>query len=423
MGALLKTSGQFRVFLIYQIFSTLGNGIFSMFMLLSVHLVYGNVLYTGIAGFLMAAPICFSFVAGPVVDRGKKVKIMRITTLLEFGALALLTFTPLLENFGVMFMFAVIIIMSISAMFESPAGQALLPHIVKEEEILPANQLISITTMAGGVVLAVLLFAVLGQGDNIRLIFGLSTGFLAGALLFSIFLREANAKTKPNAQTIKGYRADLIAGMKFMGKNVLLFFIVVDVVQVVVGQIAYVSSPAFIEYYAGAQGYIVLSVAGMVGSIIASTFLGRLGKKFTVGQLLFAFYLFGGVARIFFVFVLPSSFYGALGITVVMMMIFSAAGIVKSTLSQKIPPKNMVGRVGTMQTTTLAVFAALGALAGAFIGRAVGDVAHIFIARGVIVTLTAFYFILVPSIRKLPKFNEIVREVDDSEEGSNDAVQ
>jgi len=420
MGALLKTSGQFRVFLIYQIFSTLGNGIFSLFMLLSVHLIYGNALYTGIAGFLMSAPRVFSFVAGPLVDRGKKVKIMRITTLLEFGALALLTFTPLLENLGVVFMFAIIIIMSISAMLESPAGSALLPHIVKEDDILPANQLINIASMAGGILLAILLFVVLGQGENTMLIYGLSTGFLAGALLFSLFLREVSVKTEPTSKTIKSYRADLFAGMKFLRKNVLLFLIVVDVVQVFIGQIAYVSRPAFIEYHAGAQAYIILAVIGMVGGIIASSLLGPLGKKFKVGQLLLVFYLLAGVARIFFALVLPASFYVALGITVVIAIALNAAAIVENTLLQKIPPKDMVGRVDTMQTTFIAISVALGALAGAFIGRAVQDIAHIFIAQGVIVILTAFYFIFVPSIRKLPKFNDIAREEEDSTEGFND---
>ena len=410
MGALLKASGQFRVFLVYQIFSELGNGIFSLFMLLSVHLIYGNAFYTGIAGFLMSVPRVFSFVVGPVVDRGKKVKIMRITTLLEFGALALLTFTPLLEDIGVMFMFAIILVMSISAMFESPAGRALLPHIVKEEDILPANQLIGIAATVGGIILAVLLFAVLGQGDNTMLIYGLSTGFLAGAFLFSLFLRDPDVKPEPISKTIKSYKADILAGIKFLRKNVLLFLIVVDVVQVFVGQMAYVNRPAFIEYHAGAQAYIILAVIGMVGGVIASSLVGTLGKRFKVGQLLLVFYLLAGVARIFFVMVLPDSFYAALGISVVIAMTLSAAGIVEGTLMQKIPPKDMVGRVDTMHTTFLAISVALGALTGAFIGRAVQDVAHIFIAQGVWVMLTAFYFILVPSIRKLPKFNDISRE-------------
>ena len=81
----------------------------------------------------------------------------------------------------------------------------------------------------------------------------------------------------------------------------------------------------------------------------------------------------------------------------------------------------MVGRVDTMQTTFIAISVALGSLVGAFVGRVVQDVAHIFIAQGVWVILTAFYFVLVPSIRKLPKFNDIAREEEDAGDVFTDA--
>ena len=422
MGALLKSSGQFRIFLMYDIFSTLGNGIFSLFMLLSVHLIYGSALYTGIAAFLMSVPRIFAFVVGPIVDRSKKVKILRVTTLLEFSALALLTFTPLLQNVGVMFMFAIIIVMSIAAMFESPTARALLPQIIKEDDILPANQLLNIASAAGGILLAILLLVVLDQ-DNTQLIFGISAGFVAAAFLVSLFVREVNVKTEPTGKTIQGYLADLTTGIKFLRGNVLKFLFIANVALVFMGQIAYVSRPAFIEYHAGAQAYILLAVIGMVGSIFASMVVGPLGKKFKVGQLLLVFYLFAGVARIFFALVLPLSFITALGITIVIAVALDAVGVVQNTLEQKIPPKDMVGRVDTMDTTLRAIFTALGALAGAFIGQVVSDVAYIFIAQGLIMSLTAIYIILIPAVRKLPKFNDIAREGNGSDEDANNIGQ
>jgi len=419
MGTLFKTNKQFRLYMVYQIFSGLGNGIFSMFMMLSVHLIYGNAIYTGIAGFLMGAPFIFSLVVGPVVDRSNKVKIMRLTTLLEFGVLALLTFTPLLENLGVMFMFAVISVFAIAALFEAPSGRALLPHIVKEEEILQANSLINIAALTGGILLAVMLFRVLGEGENLQLIYGLSTAFLAGAFLFALFLRDPSAKALAADKPKHRYLPDLIAGTKFLRKNVLLFFVIAMVTRAFFSEIAYVNMPAFIEYNAGAQGYIIVAVVGMVGSIIASSLVGTLGKKFKVGQMMFAFFIFAGTARIFFALVLPESFYGSLGIVVVFATFVSAAGIVYGTLEQKIPPKDMVGRVDTMTTTFFAISVALGALAGGFIGRAVPNVAYIVMAQGAIIILVGIYYILVPGIRRLPKMDDIVREGEEPDANSN----
>ena len=379
-------------------------------MLLSVHLIYGNAIYTGIAGFLMSAPFIFSFAVGPVVDRSNKVKIMGLTTLLEFGVLALLTFTPLLENLGVMFMFTVISIFAIAALFEGPSGRALLPHIVKEEEILQANSLINIAALTGGILLAVLLFGVLGEGENMQLIFGLSTGFLAVALLFALFLRDPSVIAQPVDKPKHRYLPDLIAGTKFLRKNVLLFLLIGIVMRAFFAEISYVNMPAFIEYHAGAQGYIVIAVIGMVGSIIASWLVGTLGKKFKVGQMMLAFYIFAGIARILFALILPQSFYASLGIVVIFATFVSAAGIVYSTLEQKIPPKDMVGRVDTMTTTFIAISVALGALVGGVIGRVAPSVAYILIVQGAVIILIGIYFIFVPGIRKLPKIDDIARE-------------
>jgi len=410
MIALIKSSGQFRVFLLYQIFSALGNGIFSIFMMLSVHLIYGNIVYTGIAGFLMSAPRIIAFIVGPVVDRSNQVNIMRVTTLLEFGMLALLAFTPLLESLGVIIMFAVIIVFSFAAMFESPAGTALLPRIVKENEILTANSLINIAAIVGGILVAVLLVAVLGQEDNFRLVFGVSTCFLAGAFIFSLFLKNPQSEAKPGGKPAHNFRADLVAGMKFLRRNVLLFFVVADVAFVFMAQGAYVNRPAFIEYYAGAQGYIIIVVISMVGGLFASILVEPLGKKFRVGQLLFIFYLLAGGTRILFALALPHSFVAALAVMVATSFVLNIAGIIESTLQQKIPPKDMVGRVNTMSTTIVAISVALGALAGGFIGRVVPNVMYIFIAHGAIVIVMSTYYILVPAIRRLPKFNDITRE-------------
>jgi len=410
MKELLKENGQFRIFMIYQMFSGLGNGIFSLFMLLSVHLIYENVIYTGIAGFLMSMPLIFSFAVGPIVDRSKKVKIMRITTLFEFGVIALLALTPLLDNLGVLFMFAVILVFSVAAMFEAPSGRAVLPHIVKEDEILQANSLINIVSLLAGIMLAVLLLSVLGEGNNLQLIFLLSMGFLGVSFLFSLILRDPNEKTDTKKRILQNYRADLFKGMKFLRKNVLLFFIVADIALAFLGQASYVNRPAFIEYYAGARGYIILTVVMMTGGLIASSMVTPLGKRLRVNQLLFVFYLFGGVTRIVFVLVLPVSFYLAIALTLVNAAVLSASDMVEKSLAQKIPPKDMVGRVDTISTSFTAISIALGALAGGFLGSVVSDVAYIFIAQGIILAAASFYFFLVPAIRKLPVFNDIVRE-------------
>jgi len=406
---LFKHNKMFRVYMTYQFFSSIGSAMFSMFVLLSVHLIYHNPIYTGIAGFLMAAPIIFSFAVGPIVDRRNKVAIMRITTFLEFLVLALLAFTPLQEYLGILFMFAVIFIYNIAALFESPAGTALLPQIVEEEQIMTANSLINIVAMIGGLIIGAVLFTSLAGEINFSFLYGFSAVFLALTFLFSLFLRNTTAKESADGSSVS-YLHDLKEGAKFIKRTVLLYTILAVVVMGFVGEITYVNRPMFLEYHAGAQGYILFVLAGLIGGIVASYFVGVLGNKFKLGKLIFILFVLAGVVRVAFALLVPVHIIGGL----IAMAIFSALGnvvfIIFSSMNQKIPPNSMVGRVDTIDSTFRAIFITLGALMGGFLGSVVPDVGHVFIYQGVSYVAIAVIMILVQNIRNLPKMNEIIKE-------------
>ena len=409
MLELLKQNKMYRIFLAYQFFSSIGSTMFSMFILLSVHLIYENPIYTGIAGFLMAAPRIFSFTVGPIVDRRNKVTIMRLTTLLEFLVLALLAFTPLLDNLGVMFMFAVIFVYNTAALFELPAGTALLPQIVPEEKILEANSLINIIAMAGGIVIGAVLFTSLGGEVDFGFLFGFSAVFLAATFIFSLFLK--NPATKENmAKVPLRYLADLKAGAKFIRHNILLYVTIAVVAMNFFGEISYVNRPMFLEYHVGAQGYIVVVLMGLIGGIIASYFVGMVGNKFKLGRFAFVLFALASIVRIAFVLILPIQYVGGLVAMVLFAALSSSLGIIFTSLNQKIPPEDMVGRVNTISTTFISIFVAVGALAGGFLGNVVPVVDHIIIFQGASYVFIGAFLIFVPSFRRLPTMNEIKKQ-------------
>jgi len=421
MHDLFKKNKMFRLLLIYQLFSSLGGGIFSIFMLLSVHLIYQNPIYTGIAGFLMAAPFIFAFAVGPIVDRRNKVTIMRLTTLLEFVVLTMLVFIPFQERFGVIFMFGVIFIYSLAALFEAPSGTALLPQIISEDKIIEANSLIRIVTLVGGIAIAVILFATLEDGSSYVFIYGLSASFLAIAFLVSLLLKDPGyegeqlvdqatgsaSKRKKEQSPGHSYLGDLKAGAKFIRKSVLLFTTIAIVAKRFVMEIASINMPMFAEYHVGARGYVIFGVMAMLGGIAASYFVGVFGKRFKVGQLLLVVFALAGLIRIVFIHVLPVHYTGGLIVLVIYAAMGSASGIVFQSLEQKIPPKDMVGRVDTISTTFSAVFITFGALVGGFLGSIVPVVDHIFIYQGISYVVIGAFIILVPGIRTLPKMEEI----------------
>ncbi|MCL2353015.1 MAG: MFS transporter [Defluviitaleaceae bacterium] len=412
MLKLFKENKMFRVFLAYQAFSGLGQGMFQLFILLSVHLIYQNPIYTGIAGFLMAGPSILSFVIGPIVDRKNKVTIMRLTSVLEFLSVALLAFVPFQENFGVWFMFMVILIFSLSSLFEVPSSNALLPQIVHEDDIMRANSLVNIAALTGGIGIATLLFVSLRGGEvDFSLLFGFSSAFIAIAFIFSLFLRDSLAKKPQSPQKPpKNYLKDLKEGAKFLKQNILLYIVIAAVAKNFVIQIASVNTPMFAEYHVGADGYILLTLMGLIGGIAASYFVGIFGSRLKVGKLIFVLFAIAGMVRVVFALVLPHHYIGGLAVLVLYAALGGSLNIVFQSLRQKLPPKDMVGRIETISTTLSAVFLAIGALIGGFLGNALPVVDHIFIYQGIAYTVIGIIVILVPKIRKLPKMNDIQKE-------------
>ncbi|MCL1787264.1 MAG: MFS transporter, partial [Defluviitaleaceae bacterium] len=345
MLTLFKQNKMYRILLAYQFFSLIGGAMFSMFILLSIHLIYQNPIYTGIAGFLIAAPRIFSFAVGPMVDRRNKVTIMRLTTFLEFLVLSLLAFTPLLEHLGVLFMFAVILAYNIAALFAEPAGMALLPQIVHENEILQANSLMDIMAMVGGIAIGTLLFSSLREAVNFRFLYGFSAVFLALTFVFSLFLKNIGQKKTAEPLPPSNYLKDLKSGAKFIKGSILLYTILAAVVMDFVGEIAFINRPMFLEYHAGASGYVLFAMMGLIGGVGASYFVGLIGNKFKLGKFILVLLLLASATRVAFALVVPVHLIGGLVITVVYVALVTAVFIVLSSLRQKVPPNDMVGRV------------------------------------------------------------------------------
>ncbi|MCL2284911.1 MAG: hypothetical protein FWC32_00935, partial [Firmicutes bacterium] len=192
--------------------------------------------------------------------------------------------------------------------------------------------------------------------------------------------------------------------------NILLYVTIAVVAMDFVGDIAYVNRPMFLEYHVGPQGYVVFTAMGLVGGIIGSYFAGKIGSKFRLGKFAFALLMLAGTVRVAFALVVPVSYAGGLVTIVTYLAIVTLLGTIFTSLNQKIPPEDMVGRVDTISTTFVAIAVALGALAGGFLGRAVPDVGYIFILQGASYAFIGAFLMLVPSFRKLPVMSEVRRQ-------------
>ena len=407
MKEMIINNRQFRFYMVYQLFSGLGNGVFSFFMLLSIHLLYGVPMFTGIAAFLFGAPSFVAFTVGPVVDASNKVKIMRLTSLVEFIVLAVLAILAFTGEIPVFVMFAVILCFSVAALFERASKVAFLRQIVSENKLVEANAAINIASLIGGLGVAAAMFRMVAEDRvDFPLIFGLSMVFVALAFLVSLFLRDTNTYNATEAKS-RTYFADLKAGAVFLRHSVLMFFLIGSIIRFFAMDIANVNLPAFVEYYWGARGYILLSVTAMIGSLFASVLVGRLGKNFRIGHLVFILMLLTGLVRITFAYILPTNFFGSQGIHIAYSAVGTAIGILSGAMYQKMTPKNMVARVNTLSTTLTSISAGLGALFGGWLGHMVYETGRLIMAHGFTYITIGIFLILVPRVRRLPKINEL----------------
>ena len=200
---------------------------------------------------------------------------------------------------------------------------------------------------------------------------------------------------------------DLREGAKFIKGSILLYTILAAAVMGFAIEAASVNRPMFLEYHAGADGYVLFILMALIGGVAASYLVGMIGNKFDVGKLVFVLFMLAGVVRIAFTLVVPIQLVGALAIMVIYAALGTVVHIIFSSLNQKIPSKDMVGRVSTISTTFIAIFVALGAFTGGFLGSIVPDAGHIFIYQGISYVVIGVLIIFVPSIRGLPKMNDI----------------
>jgi len=354
---------------------------------------------------LIAMPFIFSFMVGPFVDNNKKPTILRWAMFIECVVLGLLAFTPLLEQIGILFMFGVILVAASAALFESPSATALLPQIVADDKLVKANSLIQIAQMLGGIAVAGLLIVTLRDGENANFsfIYGISAVFMLIAFFLSLFLKEPTKQEKTAKTKATNYIQDMKAGAQFLRRNVLFFLLIAFIAMSVAAEIASINRPELFAYYAGAQGYVVFMIMALIGGILASVITGAVGSKIKVGRLLFVLMLIAGVIRFIFVQVLPLSFVAALIVAIFYAAFSSSIDIMFTSLEQKLPPKDMVGRVSTLTTTFAAIFVAVGALLGGVIGNLVSMVDHVFIFQSISYGVIGLFLLLVPSVRKLPK--------------------
>lgn len=292
--------------------------------------------------------LLFSPLVGAFIDRFNKKKIMVLT---DFIRGTLIVFMILLANHLVA-LFIIVILNSIAGIFFNPSRQAVLPGIVKKEQLAVANSLSNVVygvtgifgASLGGVVSALFTYKAAFLINSISF-------FLSATLVFFTFIPDL----KDQVQKREPYFKSIIEGYKFILRSKIVFSLVfAGLSWGLVGgayQVLIVIYGAKV-FHAGDFGIGLLYSGEGLGMLIGSLLVAKYFSTNTE-QMIKVFgwsYLVQGTFFLFFIL----SGHLLLGVIFVFMM-YIAGGIITpldSTLIQTFTPQNLLGRVFTFHTAT-----------------------------------------------------------------------
>lgn len=393
----LLANREFRRLFLGRLVTNAGDSLYSVAAMWLVYQLTGSSFFTGLAGFLTLGMQALQAFVGPLVDRWPLRRTL-VATQAAQGLLVLVV--PAAHLLGVLNVWVVLTVMPLVSLlnqFVYPAGTAALPRIVDEDDLTAANSAFSVTyqgaelvfnALAGLLVVAtgaVALFAV----DSLT--FAVAVGLFAG-------LRVPPATRDGDADAAGGYLQDLREGVRYVRGSPIVWLLGASVVANALFGATMAVLPAFADATGGAglYGLLLAALAGgsLAGALLASRFeTVPFGRLSVAGFGLSALAWFGALAA--------DGAAATVGLFALALVPVGLTNVVTTTLTQRIVPDDLLGRVMATMGSAATAAMPLGSLAGGAAGDAVGPVTVMYAGGAGFLWIVA-YVLAVPTLRRMP---------------------
>ena len=322
--------------------------------------------------------VFFGSVAGVFVDRWDRRRIMIVTNLVQASVMLLLLLVRSAEWLWLIYLVA--FVQSSASMFFGPAESAIVPNLVEEKYLVPANSLGSLNNNIARLVgppIGGVLLGLFGLGGVVLVD---SASFLIAAVLISRVSVSSRPSTRQTEQvdatdevasSWRGVWREWKQGLSLIRTDRLLVALfVVNTLTSFGGSMIDPLYAPFVQgvLHGGPTALGLLSTTGAIGGLLAALIVGRFGGKFQPWQLT----AFGTVA----VGLLMLATYNQTSLPVVMALTLAmfvplvAANVGTATMLQTGVADNFRGRVyGAIHTTI-----ALVGLVSLWLGGVFGDI-------------------------------------------------
>lgn len=331
-----------------RLFLVLGIGIQAVVVGWQVYYITKSEFSLGLVGLAEALPfIATSLFGGHLADLYNRKKIVFASNLLYLFCallLAIISFygAVIFKNYGVLPIYAIIAVAGLSRGFLAPAQGALIPQLVKKEELVYASTIGSITFYFASIVgcaVGGVLCASIGTANSYLIVVALS---IIG--LFKI-LQIEKIPNPPKQTSKESIFVSLFAGVDFVFKNeILLAALALDMFAVLFGG-AVAILPAFADkiLHVGAFQFGLLRAAPSVGIVLVSLFLAYNPPRWRAGKILMFCVAGFGICTILFG--ISRNIYLCFFFLMLSGMFDGVSVVIRSSIVPLFSPDHMRGRI------------------------------------------------------------------------------
>ena len=401
----LARDARFSAFWLAGTISLFGDRLHQIALGVMVLSVTGSALQTGMVFLAATLPnLILGPVAGTFVDRWNQKHVMIASDLLRA---ALVLTIPFVVDANLLLVYPLVFVVTTISLFFRPAKAAVIPRIVRREDLTPANGAIwTGETMAdiAGYPLAGVFVAFLGT--NLALAFWVDavTYLISAVLLAGLLIPPVAREFGPRVGgAISAFLQELRDGWQFLRHDPTLFQ---NTLVSLVAQLSIGATLALMVVYAQRsldgntipypESYAVIEAAIGLGNLVGGFVVGAIGARLRKGWLVVTGFAVMGAATI--VLGLTSNEVLAVGAAVVIGVFNLVYVIPSQTLFAERTPAGLMGRVIAIRSSFV-----MGALTGAMAVSA-GladhvDAGAIIAATGVLTVAAAGVAVLLPAVR------------------------
>jgi MFS family permease len=348
----LAQNGSFSALWVGQLVSLFGDRLHQLALVALVGEATGNGAFA-VAMVFVAATIpnlVFGPLAGALVDRWDQKQVMILS---DIARAAIVLLIPAAAALNVLLVYPLVFALTTVSIFFRPARTAVIPRIVKDDELVAANSAIwlgdSLADVLGYPLAAVFVTFV---GTSLAVAFWVdAVTYLASAALIVTMIVPAVVRTAAAAVPgLRGLFDDLAAGWRFLrGEPVLLH----NTIQAVVAQFSIGITIGIMAIYASEAltssavderaryGFIEMAIG--IGNLVGGFLVGLVGARIAKGRLVIVGYVVYGAC------VAALALTGNLGVALALTLGMGVANMVfvipTQALFMERTPNEMMGRV------------------------------------------------------------------------------